>query len=186
MNDIRARRRQAILNAAIDEFCRCGFERARMDAIAARAGIGKSTIYEYFPSKLALLEAVGEMMYNRIAEEVGAIMNADTPFRTKAIQYIRMLERLMDQIGEHGMALFRQEASSLRICDELAHRYLEEVWGTLRTAVMQAQEAGELRSDVDPQLVVSMLIALPHPPIVRRKRLCAEDYIDMLMQGIAP
>ena len=51
---------------------------------------------------------------------------------------------------------------------------------------MQAQEAGELRSDADPQIIVSMLIALPHPPIVRRKRLCAEDYIDMLMQGIAP
>lgn len=186
MNDIRIRRRQAILDAAVDEFCRSGFERARMDAIAARAGIGKSTIYEYFPSKLALLEAVGEMMYNRIAEEVGTIMNADTPFRTKAIQYIRMLERLMEHIGEHGMALFRQEASSLRVCDELAHRYLEEVWSTLRTAVIRAQETGELRPDADPQLIVSMLIALPHPPAARQKRLRAEDYIDLLMQGIAP
>ena len=40
-NDIRSRRRQAILNAAAHEFCQSGFEHARMDAIAVRAGIGK-------------------------------------------------------------------------------------------------------------------------------------------------
>ena len=45
-NDIRGRRRQAILTAAAEEFWQSGFEHARMDAIAARAGIGKSTIYE--------------------------------------------------------------------------------------------------------------------------------------------
>ena len=73
-NDIRGRRRQAILTAAAEEFWQSGFEHARMDAIAARAGIGKSTIYEYFSSKTALLSAVGEQMAGRAAEEIGRIL----------------------------------------------------------------------------------------------------------------
>lgn len=90
-NDIRGRRRQAILAAATEEFCRNGFEHARMDAIAVRAGIGKSTIYEYFPSKNALLTAVGEQMAERVFVELSGILHSNIAFRDKMISYMRFL-----------------------------------------------------------------------------------------------
>ena len=49
---------RAILVKARDEFFRSGFEGARMDAIAEAAGVSKSTLYERYPTKLALLRAV--------------------------------------------------------------------------------------------------------------------------------
>ena len=99
-NDIRSRRRQAILNTAAQEFCQNGFEHARMDAIAVRAGIGKSTIYEYFPSKTALLSAVGEQMAARTTGEIEEILQADMPFRSKMISYMRFLTSLLAQMGQ--------------------------------------------------------------------------------------
>ena len=57
MSRISERRRADILSAALTEFGLRGIEGASMSEIAARAGIGKSTIYEYFPSKTDLFIA---------------------------------------------------------------------------------------------------------------------------------
>jgi AcrR family transcriptional regulator len=53
-------RPEEILDAALIEFDERGFEAARMEDIAKAAGISKAAIYLYFPSKMALLEALIE------------------------------------------------------------------------------------------------------------------------------
>ncbi|MFI5807955.1 TetR/AcrR family transcriptional regulator [Streptomyces sp. NPDC051561] len=54
--------RQAILAASIDLCTEKGYGDVTMEAIAARAGVSKKTIYRWWPSKGAvLLEAVGQM-----------------------------------------------------------------------------------------------------------------------------
>jgi AcrR family transcriptional regulator len=47
-------RRQAILSAAEEMFCRAGFEATSMTAIAVAANSSKATVYAYFESKQAL------------------------------------------------------------------------------------------------------------------------------------
>jgi AcrR family transcriptional regulator len=54
----REAREKAILAAALDQFSQAGFAAARLDDIAAAAGIAKGTIYLYFESKERLLEAL--------------------------------------------------------------------------------------------------------------------------------
>jgi AcrR family transcriptional regulator len=49
---------KTIMDAATDLFLTEGFEGASTDAIAARAGVPKSTLYKRFPDKKALLRAV--------------------------------------------------------------------------------------------------------------------------------
>jgi AcrR family transcriptional regulator len=49
---------QALLVAARTEFHRSGYEGARVDTIAAMAGISKATLYDRYPTKEALLRAV--------------------------------------------------------------------------------------------------------------------------------
>ena len=49
-------RRQAILDAALSVFAERGFEAARLDDVAARAGVAKGTLYLYFRDKEALFE----------------------------------------------------------------------------------------------------------------------------------
>lgn len=54
-------KRAQILAGAREMFGRLGFERASVDAIAARAGVSKATIYNHFQDKKALfLAALGE------------------------------------------------------------------------------------------------------------------------------
>src|SRR3954454_5247589 len=49
---------QAILDAALDVFADKGFADARLDDVAARAGVAKGTLYLYAESKQALFEAL--------------------------------------------------------------------------------------------------------------------------------
>jgi AcrR family transcriptional regulator len=51
-----AERRQAIVDAALDEFIARGFTATRLDDVAKRAGVGKGTIYLHFKDKEALFE----------------------------------------------------------------------------------------------------------------------------------
>ncbi|CAO3417198.1 TetR/AcrR family transcriptional regulator [Azospirillum doebereinerae] len=51
-------RPQEIVAAAMDVFAERGFAAARLDEVAARAGVSKGTLYLYFPSKEELFKAV--------------------------------------------------------------------------------------------------------------------------------
>src|SRR4051794_9828379 len=51
-----AERRQAIIDAAMDEFIARGFAATRLDDVAKRAGVAKGTIYLHFQDKEALFQ----------------------------------------------------------------------------------------------------------------------------------
>jgi AcrR family transcriptional regulator len=60
------RKRREILQAAMQVFAREGYHRARMEAVAVEAGIGKGTVYEYFKSKTDLFLALHEHMLSEL------------------------------------------------------------------------------------------------------------------------
>jgi len=53
-------RPEEILRAALAEFARAGYARARLGDIARRAGVSKATLYLYFDSKQALFQALAQ------------------------------------------------------------------------------------------------------------------------------
>ncbi len=62
----------AILDAAAHLFCESGFDTATTNAIAERAGVSIGSCYQYFPNKLALLEALRERHIKGLWEAIGA------------------------------------------------------------------------------------------------------------------
>jgi len=69
-------RPEEILDAALAEFTDRGFEAARMEDIAKRAGLSKAAIYLYFPSKMALLEALIEAKVAPLARQAQTLSAA--------------------------------------------------------------------------------------------------------------
>jgi AcrR family transcriptional regulator len=63
-----AERRQAIIEAAMDEFIARGFAATRLDDIAKRAGVAKGTIYLHFKDKESMFE---ELIRTAIVPLVG-------------------------------------------------------------------------------------------------------------------
>lgn len=56
-------KRERIIDAAIEVFCMSGYEAASMADVAAKAGVGKGTLYLYFDSKQSLFEEVYRICY---------------------------------------------------------------------------------------------------------------------------
>ena len=65
-----AARRDAILEAALDEFSAKGFASARLEDVAKRAGIAKGTIYLYFTDKESLFQ---ELIRAKMVPVVGSV-----------------------------------------------------------------------------------------------------------------
>lgn len=63
---------EAILDAATESFCAGGFAGTTTNAIAERAGVSIGSFYQYFPNKLALLEALRERHVRGLWEKIGA------------------------------------------------------------------------------------------------------------------
>ncbi len=72
-------RRARILATARDVFAEQGLRRAEVKTIAQRAGVGKATIYRFFPSKDALLLTVVEDNLTAIRDLVLRELFTDAP-----------------------------------------------------------------------------------------------------------
>lgn len=51
---------ESVIDAAVELFLSGGFDQTSMDAVAARAGVSKSTVYAHFGDKMELFRAVTE------------------------------------------------------------------------------------------------------------------------------
>jgi AcrR family transcriptional regulator len=152
---------QTILDAALDVFAQKGFAEARLEDVAARAGVAKGTIYLYFASKQALFEA---LVHSGIAAPIEAmeskILAQDLPVEA----VLRMLFTFLriEVLGTRRQEIVRlliTEGSRFPTIAEFYHReVLTRGLGMLRRVANRAVERGEFRSDElvrFPQLVVA-------------------------------
>jgi len=96
--DVSSERREQIIEAAVETFVRLGLSDARMEDIAAEAGLSKGTLYLYFDSKDALIGAILESVLARELEEARRLLEAERSAEEK-------LEALIDVIVEDAMDL---------------------------------------------------------------------------------
>jgi AcrR family transcriptional regulator len=148
-------KREAIMAAALDLFVERGFYGTAVPEIAEKAGVGAGTIYRYFESKEALVNALYRQEKQRFAERVL------TEFPTTTIA--RELFRTMWM----RMATFAVENPAPFIFMELHHHasYLDEQSRALEARMLElftnvvtaAQARGELKVG-PPRLLMSIVM----------------------------
>jgi AcrR family transcriptional regulator len=93
-------RRIKILAAAVRTFAADGYDNASMDRIAARAKITKPVVYDHFPSKLALFQAVLESIRDGLIAEGKSIVasdrDAEQKFRRAVDAFLQFVEQQPD------------------------------------------------------------------------------------------
>lgn len=81
-------KREAILDAAIEEFRRQGFEATSMDRIASAAEVSKRTVYNHFPSKETLFAEILLQLWNRSTEKMNLKYRPDRPLREQLLELV--------------------------------------------------------------------------------------------------
>lgn len=144
---------EGILDAAMELFCEQGYDALSVEGVACRAGVGKSTIYRRYPSKLDLVMAAIDRAKEGMipAPDTGSLRD---DLHAIARAFAAML--VSDTIGQAIPMMLAAKARS----PELAAAHHEFVSGrraATHAVIQRGIDRGELASDADPAVIADML-----------------------------
>ena len=107
------RRREEILDAATEDFARLGYAGTDLQVVADRLGMGKGTVYRYFPTKEALFLAAADRGMRLLSERTNAVAARTRDPFDKIIRATHVYLRFFDEHPEF-VELFVQERAQFR------------------------------------------------------------------------
>ena len=162
--------REAILNAAEIVFAEHGFDGARVDAIAARAGYNKSLIFQYFGEKQGLYVEVmrrADREMSVIQNRLLASLSADTSILSDPRRFKDLLEvivgTLFDYLVEHPRLvrmLSWEQAEGWETYKKIFSQFETDDTEQFTAIFRAASEAGLLRSDLSPLFQVTLAMQI--------------------------
>ncbi len=151
------RKRQAIVQAAADQFRALGFEATSMDKIAAAAGVSKRTVYNHFPSKEDLFAETVVQLFHSSGDVQDLPYRSDVPLRDQLAQLLR--HKVAAMANADFLALARVVIAEAVHSPERAHpivaRLGEREQG-VTTWIRAAQADGKLK-ECDPAFAATLL-----------------------------
>lgn len=178
---------KAILEAALTLARDEGWAKVSIEGIAARAGVGKRTIYRWWPSKGAVvLDAYVSRM-----EEAPYMDPAATATEDLRADLVRMLTDAWDMVGDSLpllAALIGEAQHDPELADRLWERLIEPANEPVQARIRLAQDQGEIAAGVDPlratelvygQIYVRLLVIPKHLDAA-----FLEDCVDLALRGL--
>ncbi|HYA49985.1 MAG TPA: TetR/AcrR family transcriptional regulator [Streptosporangiaceae bacterium] len=176
---------QAIIDATLSLFAESGPEGLCIERVAAKAGVGKATIYRRWPGKEDLLLDAITALKAPMPEPAGRSAREDLVTLLGG-----MCRETADPRRARQFALLLGEGSKYpRLMARYAETVLEPRREVIRTVLRQGIATGELRPDLDVDAALFMLIGAvvarrghkqhPVPPEY------AERVVDELLRGLA-
>jgi AcrR family transcriptional regulator len=142
---------QAILASAVELLAEAGFARLTMDQVAARAGVGKASLYLRWPNKLALVAEAIQFRSGVVPE----VPNTGS-LRADMLAFLRALLRVPN--GERAVAAVSGEVASN---PELRKAWRRSLAGTLSECLRVILEHAIERGELPPSSDVELLSMLP-------------------------
>jgi AcrR family transcriptional regulator len=176
---------RAIIDAALSLFAESGAEGLCIEKVAARAGVGKATIYRRWPGKEDLLLDAIAAIKTPLPEPAGLSVREDLITLAEVI-----CQDAADPRRAREFALLLGEGYKY---PRLMARYVETVVEprreVIRSVLRRGMASGELRPDVDLEAALFMLVGA----VVARGKFepesipggYAERVVDELLRGLA-
>ncbi|ABP54780.1 regulatory protein, TetR [Salinispora tropica CNB-440] len=183
--------RRAILTAAFDLLQEVGYAKLTIEGIAARAGVGKQTIYRWWPSKgIVIFDAF--LMLNEAPEGGPPLLpdTGDLHADLTAVLRATVVELNDPRYDQPLRAL----STEITHDPELAAAYVERLDKPMRQAKRQrlrsAQQAGQLAEDLDLDMAVDIIWAPVLNRWLQRSGPLTTEYADSIvaiaLDGLRP
>ena len=168
--DPRIERSQAVIRrAALIELSEVGYGSFTIEAVAGRAGVGKSTIYRHWAGKPALVIDALERLNEQPRPESD---DASPPERVERLVR-HFAEVSVDPVVSGCLVALIDAAERDTELRRLHHRYSAQRRQTLVTAIADGVAAGDFASQTDPELASLALIGA-----VLYRRVMTDNPID--------
>ncbi|MFD4661296.1 TetR/AcrR family transcriptional regulator [Kitasatospora sp. NPDC058444] len=149
------RARAAVLTAAAELVAEVGYGGTSIEAIAARAGVGKQTIYRWWPSKGAVVFDA----FLAASEHEGSLALPDTGDLAADLRAV--LRPTSDELADPGAdrtfrALLAEILNDPALHAEYRTRLLDPLLEATRDRLRKAREAGQLAPGTDLDLAIEL------------------------------
>jgi len=143
----------AILAATIELLKKKPLRDVTAEAIAQRAGVSKATIYKWWPNKsmVALDAFLSRMAVTVSTPDTGSALK---DFTQQLQAVIRFYQSPVGGLIRHFLAEGQSDPDFLALFDE---RFLRARRDTVRGVIERGIKRGELRDDVDPEIMLDLL-----------------------------
>ncbi|MFC8013609.1 TetR/AcrR family transcriptional regulator [Streptomyces cinereoruber] len=190
------RSRRAIFDAALALVTENGYAKTTVEGIAARAGVGKQTIYRWWPSRAAVLLDAFLDLQARAAEAMGGDAGSEIPDTGDlAADLKHVLRATVDEMNAPAFEGPTRALAAEGITDpDLGARFtealLEPQLQHYVRRIEAAREAGDVDPGTDPRLAVELLVGPLHHRWIHRTlpltHAYADALVDHVLRGLAP
>jgi TetR/AcrR family transcriptional regulator of autoinduction and epiphytic fitness len=163
-----ARSHQTILRAALEELGDVGYGAFTMESVAARAGVGKSTIYRHWPSKLPLIEAAFRTLHEQTAPDI--VTGSPRERVERILRYVA--EVVSRKPFSSCLPALIDGAERNRDVRRFHHRFQREARRPLVAVIASGVASGDLPSHVNPELAATALVGA----IIYRRLMTSEPF----------
>jgi len=156
-------KKERILDVAIDEFSRCGYEKASINRMVGRLGIAKGSIFQYFGSKKNLYFHIFEYAVRLVKRSLKGV-KAETEGEDFFVRLAKSLQAGIYFIRHHPrvykiyLKMLFQEDFPFRTDLLKTIRLFSTDY--LRPIIEEGVAEGQLREDLDPELAAFFLDAV--------------------------
>jgi AcrR family transcriptional regulator len=187
-----AQAHKAIIDATLELLAEEGFQGLSIEAVAARAGVGKTTIYRRWSSKEELvMEAIRHVQIDVPVMDTGNFRN-DLAALLKTV-YQGFMAHPYPFLGKLVLEFIGEYQTTPEIFQDALTQLIFPRFQRFFHMVEQAQAREEIRGDIDPELVMDLVIGSLFFHWVMRNLMSTsstslvdwiEQVIDAIMQGI--
>jgi AcrR family transcriptional regulator len=171
----------AIRNAVMHELAEVGYGRLSIEAVARRAGVGKTAVYRRWGNKL-------EMVLEIVSDVAGrSVPLPDTGSFSGDLELLMMIvsralrHRIASQIIPDLMAEASRNPQIAETLQTALRTHQQAIGDKL---VGQAIARGELPEGTDPQLVVDLILGPLYWRLAVSRNPISDDYLEMLTTAI--
>jgi AcrR family transcriptional regulator len=187
--------RRAIYDAALALVGEVGYPKTTIEGIAARAGVGKQTIYRWWSSKAeVLMEAfldLGEQSAREAGQESYAFPDSgDLAADLKAVLRATVDELRDPRFEVPSRALAAEGVVNEQLGRELVAKLLEPSLQLYVDRLRTAQDTGDVRQDIDPRIALELFVSPLAQRWLQHTGPISYEYTDALVDyalyGLAP
>lgn len=154
-----------------------------MEEIAKRAGVGKPTLYKWWPTKAALIMATFDERFSRHTESSSAA-TAEQAIRAKVLHLIVEFNGLF---GKVMADLIAEGQSDHAVLQELYNRKIRSRRAETVADIESGKKSGEFTADTDAEIMVDQLFAPLYYRMLLRFAPLTPEYgnrlTDQVLQG---
>jgi AcrR family transcriptional regulator len=182
--------RNRLYAAAMNEFRRVGCDSAQIDKIIDEVGVARGTFYFHFPTKEHVLHEMQRRIEANVVKRLGRLRPRPSSVKVllqRVIDAVLAEEVLIDdrQLLRDLLSLYVRQPVDLDMAEQ-------PLLGVLTQFFAEAGERGEVRRDLEPQVLMVTLgmllfgLLLSSWKSVEERRLAVKGVIDFFIRGIGP